>query len=364
MNKLSQLSFVQAFNTILTLAMIVMLSGCAKEYVPKEQEVMDPEADYLTKSFSPLLERTTLIPASFNYGNTSTPVTFSILNIRNAGTGEPASELTDKFPVKVWSQSYTGKEQSLAEIEAKRTTEYHSLFEVRDHAGDFVFWGYPNSSTLVQSNPQPGYLFDVKVTNKGGTRYFRDMKLVPNKPIPYTPSNFDHTSGMQLTPYTTIGGLLNVKGAKTGGYIGNVQVSFHKIIPKDSKIQSGTSLTFRFFDTLYNPIKLTKFNTTKWATLIHGFNPVWKADSTSGPTKVDSAMITYQVAYPIPLITYPTAYTTSDGTQALAMFTYSRIGFGGLKEDAVISFPFSIYESGDWEVDFWFKDDVPQFENN
>ena len=363
MNKLLRLSFVQAFNTILMLVMIVMLSGCAKDYVPKEQLVMDPEAGFLTTSFTPLLERTTLIPGNFNYGNTSTPVTFSILNLRNAITGEPATELTDKFPVKVWTQSYTGKEQSVAEIEAKRTTEYHSLFEIRDHAGDFVFWGYPNTSTLVQSYPKPGYLFDVKVTNPGGTRYFKDMQLIPSKPVPYNPSNFDIASGMQLKPYATVGGLSNVRGAKTGGYIGSVQVAFHKIIPTDAKIPSGSSLTFRFFDTLYNPIKLTKFNTTKWATLVHGFNPVWKADSTSG-VRVDSAMITYKVAYPIPLITYPTPYTTSDGTQALAVFSYSRIGFGGMKEDAMINFPFSIYESGDWEVDFWFKDDVPQFDNN
>ena len=115
----------------------------------------------------------------------------------------------------------------------------------------------------------------------------------------------------------------------------------------------GHSLTFKFLDTLFQPIDPALFSTTNWDGLLHGFN-----------MSMTKTSVTYQVAYPIPLVELPTRYTSPDGKRARVLFSYSRNGFGGAKEDAVLGLDFAIYEPGNWEIVFAFKNDNPKFKND
>lgn len=116
---------------------------------------------------------------------------------------------------------------------------------------------------------------------------------------------------------------------------------------------TGNTLTFKFVDTLFNPIDPNKFAATKWDEVVHGFDMV-----------KDSEKVTYKVAYPIPLANYPTIYTSSDGNFARAVFRYERQGFGNIKETAMLGMNFSIFQKGDWEIIFWFRSERPKFVND
>src|SRR5699024_2624673 len=118
------------------------------------------------------------------------------------------------------------------------------------------------------------------------------------------------------------------------------------------KTYTGT-LTFRFLDSSLHPINPAKFNLTNWETLVHGFN-MEKTDT----------YVRYDVAYPIPLVEMPTAYTTNNGKQASVTFVFDRLGFGNKREVDKMTFNFNIYEPGDWEIIFWFKKDNPKFEDD
>ncbi|MNY37438.1 hypothetical protein D3C86_1720010 [compost metagenome] len=119
------------------------------------------------------------------------------------------------------------------------------------------------------------------------------------------------------------------------------------------KTGNGNSLTFKFVDSLSNPIDPNKFDETNWAGLVHGFNM----------TK-DATKVRYDVAYPIPLSSYPTPYTTLNGEQAQVSFKFSRIGFANVVERNYLNFNFNIFEKGDWELTFWFRRDKPKFDND
>jgi hypothetical protein len=119
------------------------------------------------------------------------------------------------------------------------------------------------------------------------------------------------------------------------------------------KAGNGNSITFKFVDTLSNPISPDKFAATDWANLVHGFNMV-----------KDATKVKYDVAYPIPLSAYPTKYTTLAGDQARIVFRFNRQAFGNVLQQCFLAFNFNIYEKGDWEITFWFKRDKPKFDND
>ena len=119
------------------------------------------------------------------------------------------------------------------------------------------------------------------------------------------------------------------------------------------KAGNGNSITFKFVDTLSNPINPDKFAATDWANLVHGFNMI-----------KDATKVKYDVAYPIPLSAYPTKYTTLSGDQARIVFRFNRQAFGNVLQQCFLAFNFNIYEKGDWEVTFWFKRDKPKFDND
>lgn len=323
----------------------LVLTSCTKN-LPDERLSIASDSRYTRTVFEPVLGRNTLFSNIFQYGNSSRPLDFKIVNMRTF-TGEPAPELTTNYPVWVWKKIYDGTEKSIAEIEAKRGIEHHPLFEIRPHSGDLFMWAAANSN-MVKAQPDSGYVFDVEMSNSGGRRYFQNLRVMPLRERPYEPSNLDPITGQGTSISVNPTGVF-IKGERDGQPLNtrdDVQVLFQKT-------GNGNSITFKFVDTLSNPIDPNKFADTEWENLVHGFNMV-----------KTNTEVRYDVAYPIPLTGYPTKYTTVSGEQARVVFKFNRQAFGNVLERNYLAFNFNIYEPGDWEVTFWFKRDKPKFDND
>lgn len=340
---------------IIAFAFLAGLAAC-KKWLPQELGYLSPKAVYSQTTFNPILGRTTLYSQIFNTDNSSTPIDFKITNVRYLSTGAPTNDLEKQAPVLVWKQAYTGYEKSVAEIEAKRKLETHPIWEIRKNAGDFILWASADS-TMIHQLPDSGYLFDVVASNSGGLNTYKNLVLAPFREQPYQPYDHDAITGDRLKKYLNPAdssifsyiyihpNVNNITGDSTDEQIlsDSVRVLFHKT-------GNGNTLTFKFLDKDSIPIDPAKFNHTNWDSLVHGFN-----------VKVTNQYVRYDVAYPIPVIRYPTRFTNSDGSQANVEFAYDRIGFGGIRQRGTVDFSFAIYQKGDWEVIFYFHSDNPRF---
>lgn len=335
-------------------AAVVLVAGIVScnKFLPTDRENISGEATFVQKVFEPTLGRNTVFSGAFSNPNngTSYPVKFKMVNPRRYN-GDPAPELTDVFPVTVWKSPYTGEEASIAEIEAKRSIEYHNIFEIKEHSGDFVMWA-AGSSSFIRAQPDSGYVFDVELSNSGGRRYFRGLRLLPFRERPFEPSNYNPITGQSTSNGVYPSMMANIKGDSTNEYLNGGDVDVYIRKPEIENPQ-GNTLTFRFLDKHFKPMNPDKFALTDWANLLHGFN-----------MKKTATEVTYTVAYPIPLVDIPTAFTTGDGRRATVKFSYTRLGYGGLRETAVLGLNFAIYEKGDWEIVFAFKNDNPKFIND
>jgi hypothetical protein len=323
-------------------------SAC-KSFIPESIDALGDDVNYMVKEYTPTLGRKTIYENAANVSNTSSlPLTFKLVNVRSVD-GSPASELTDKFPVKVWKENYTGEETSIAEIESKREIEYHSIFEVSEKSGNILFWDYGNSN-WIKTQPDSCYIFDVEISNSGGRKYARNLRLKPFKERPYQPSQYNVESGLATRAALSPSYIYNLEGEETGDFIFDVEVFVFKDIENTAP---GGTLSISVLDSMNNTIDIRKFKDTNWKTMIHGFNHRFEGDKA-----------VYDVAYPIPLVQYPTKYTTTDGNLARINLRYNRLGFGGFLSQSQLGFDFAIYEEGHWEIQFRFRGETPKFDND
>lgn len=328
---------------LLFVALGISVFGC-KKYIPENRDSLGDEVNYAIKELTPILGVKTIYENIATVGsNTSQPLTFSLVNVRRYN-GDPASELLDKFPVKVWTQEYSGLETTLAEIEAKRKIEYRPMLEIGAHNGSLMFWESGNSD-IVKTLPDSGYLFDIQIDNAGGRRFIREMRLKPYKEMPYSPSIYNSVTGVALNSFVYPSRTMNLYGKVEP--ISDVRIYFNR---DEENTDPGSSLTFSFVDSLNNPIDPLLFNETNWDELVHGFDR----------QLIDNKMV-YKVAYPMPLIRKPTRYTTTDGRLASVNFKYSRLGFGGFRQESYIGLNFGIFEQGHWEIQVRFRGETPMF---
>lgn len=328
-------------------------SSCVNNFLPEEQDAFDKDAVFSTTTYKPTLGRTTVFTDNFNAGNSTIPLTFCILDVRHAD-GTPAPELTTNYPVKAWIKPYLGTETSLEEIEAKRTTEYRPLLQIRKHSGEIVMEAEATSD-FVKVSPDEGYVFDVRAENSGGYKEFADLKLQPVRESDYEPTTIDENTGFVTDDYVYPNTVTNMFKEGTSGYNGmlrtdDIKVYFRRNYEDDDP---APTLTFRFLSKDYKPINPAKFNQTDWKSLIHGFN-----------MKMTDEYVKYQVAYPIPLITLPTKYTDAKGEKEHVSFTFDRIYRNNTRLTATMSFDFAIYKEADWEIIFVFEGGTPDFNDN
>lgn len=325
----------------------VLLNASCTTLIPDDLDALGDDVTLTIDEFTPYLGRTTIYENVVNVSNASTlPLTFNIVGARTY-EGESAPELTTKYPVKVWTQTYTGEETSVEEIETKRQIEYRPMLEVLHKNGDLIFWNMGNSS-FVKNVPSDGYLFDLEVENSGGRRYFRDIALKPYKERPYEPSQYDPSSGLATTAYIRPS-YTNIYGERTGNIVGDVRAY---IFEQTENTDPGNTFTVSVVDSLGQYIDVQKFKDTDFEHLVHGFNPRFR-----------DGKVTYDVAYPMPLIKYPTRYTNVDGSRSRVILRYNRIGFGGILQTASVWLDLAIFEEGHWELQFRFNEERPKFEN-
>jgi hypothetical protein len=136
--------------------------------------------------------------------------------------------------------------------------------------------------------------------------------------------------------------------------------------PTGNPAAIGHRLRFKFLNKDSAAIEPFRFNATKWIDQVHGFTP----DGTAPGFDRTNTYVEYNVAYPIPLAKIPTKYTvngvanTTGGDRAHAEFSYTRTGFGNVRETGKILIDFAIFEKADWEIVFHFKTQNPKFEND
>lgn len=338
-------------NLLLPLLVGTITVVSCKSLIPDSVDALGDDVNYLTTEFTPTLGRKTVYENAATMGNSSTlPLDFKIINIRTAD-GDPVTELTDKFPVKVWKTKYTAEEKSIEEIEAKREIEYRSILEIGKNSGDIMMWDFGNSN-WIKTQPHPGYEFDVEISNSGGRKYARNLKLKPYKERAYEPSQYDPVTGLAERSSMYPSTYNDLYGDRTGDYIfyNDIQVFVFK---NTENTKPGGTLSISIIDSMNNPLDIQKFKDTDWKNMIHGFNPVFK-----------DGKVIYDVAYPIPLVKYPSRYTTVDGNMAKIDLRCNRIGFGGFLSVMQLGFNFSIYEEGHWEIQFRFRGETPKFDND
>ena len=337
--------------------LFLCFSGC-KKWLPEDLAYLSPEAVFTQTEFHPVLGRTTEYSRVFNTDNSNTPIHFEITNVRYKSTGEPTDDLEKVVPVWVWKKAYTGYEKSLEEINDKREKEEHPLWEIRKTSGDFILWASADS-TMMRQQPDSGYYFDVIASNSGGEKTYEDLILDPFRARPYEPYEYDEITGERNKKYPNPADssvfrleyvhprLHNIVGDSTDLPMesDSVRTYFHRK-------GDGHKLTFKFLNKDSLPINPSMFNLTVWDSVVHGFNKVL--------TDTD---VTYDVAYPIPLVKYPTRFTNSNGSEASVQFSFNRIGFGNRRQTCSLTFNFAIYKPGDWEIIFHFYDDNPKFRN-
>ncbi|WP_316817218.1 DUF5007 domain-containing protein [Pedobacter nyackensis] len=336
----------------MTSLIMSFMPSCKK--APAEKDYLSNKATFAGVAiYEPILGRTLLYKTSFNADGSSYPLNFSLQNMRHFD-GSPAPELMESGPVLEWTGLYDGTEKTLKEIENKRKLVNKPFFEIRPGSGDFIF--YRSGAQIVSSYPNEGYLFDIKITNKGNERVIQNFRLRPIKDIPYEPYEYDpYTRLRKSESRSDINGNAYTAAFVNHAAMTNVYVSKDTLM-HDSlsrvyfrKVGEGNTLTFKFFDKDSVVIDPAKFNLTKWNELVHGFN-----------MSKTNTHVRYDVAYPIPLTNLDTKYAISN--KAKINIGYTRTGFNAFRIDANLLLNFSIYEKGDWEIIFKFKR-TPRFQN-
>jgi hypothetical protein len=178
------------------------------------------------------------------------------------------------------------------------------------------------------------------------------MRLMPYRERPYEPSNLNAITGQSVANGIYPSVTSNIKGDSTNLSLSAADIDVYIRKANDGK-PGGNTISFMFLDKYFQPINPNKFALTDWNNLLHGFN-----------VQKTATKVTYDVAYPMPLVQLPTRFTTVDGRRCSVRFAWARIGFGGFQQEATLGLDFAIYEGGNWEIVFAFKKDNPKFTND
>lgn len=324
-------------------------TSCVDKFIPETKEAFDRDVNFTKTFFDPVMGRTTLYNGYFEPAYSTLPLTFEIENIRCAD-GTPAPELEEFYPVKVWSKPYLGTETSIEEINAKRTIEYRRLFDIRKHSGEMVIWSEANSS-ILRCQPDSGYVFDVVVSNSGGYKYARNMRLMPKREVDFEPSIYDSETGLAIAEYVNPSEVYMTN--EGGWYIAPSEVHIYFRENKDNT-DPGSSLKLSFYGPDWKPINPKAFNETHWDELFQaGFLK---------ENGVTDEYVLYDMAYPLPLFKDATKYTDKNGEKAhislVASYLRPLLG-SSYRRTVYMNFDFAIYKEAHWEILFHFAAQKP-----
>ena len=182
-------------------AMLLVNAGCVDKYLPDEKDAFDRNVAYTRTTFDPVMGHIVFYTDICNVANSTLPLTFEITDMMH-NDGSPAPELEEFYPVRVWKKPYLGTEKSIDEINAKRGIEYRRLFDVRKNSGEIVMWGEANSG-ILRCQPDSGYVFNMNITNSGGYKVVKRMRLMPKREVDFEPSIYDSQTGLAIAEYVS-----------------------------------------------------------------------------------------------------------------------------------------------------------------
>ncbi|MDR1716086.1 MAG: DUF5007 domain-containing protein [Prevotella sp.] len=328
------------------LAVIVMINmSCVDNFLPESKTAFDRDVAFTQTLFEPVMGHTTFYTGIFNSANASLPLTFEITDIKHTD-GTPATELMEYYPVKVWRTPYLGNEKSLEEINAKRSIEYRRLFDVRKHTGEFIMWSEANSS-ILRCQPDSGYTFIVNVSNSGGYKTFKQMRLMPKREVDFEPTIYDSNTGLPITEYVNPDNIL-MQYESTNRMIDKEDVHIYFKENKDDE-SPNSSLTISFYDQEWKPIDPRKFNETS-------FDKLFQAGFLK---EITSEQVKYDMAYPLPLFKETTSYTNTAGDKAHVRFSASYLSRYNIRRTVYLELDLAIYKEAHWKILVHFANGFP-----
>lgn len=362
---------MMSYNNYKAFTGLVLLSlgiiSCSEMYdLPQDKDFISENLTYSTQILEPTMGRTTVFNP-LNSDNSTLPLNFEIVNPR-FGDGTPALDFLEPAETYEWIQEYDGEETSMEEIERKRRLVKKPMFEV-DSGGRFIMHASAISERIAPRptdsvlKTQDIRFFDLKLSNSGGIRYIKDFQLIPWRELDYEPTDLNPYTGEvapdPLSPndprkraYIVPILMYNMMGENTNIYlVNNDQKKDVVIYIRQFEGNAGNKLRIKFLDKDEQPIHPAEFNETRWDEMFHGFN-----------RKITAEYVEYDVLYPIPLTNNKTPY--GSGGWANLDIKYSRLGWGGTREIAGMTFNFKIFKKGNWEIVFHFRNDNPKFEND
>lgn len=332
-------------------AMLLVNAGCVDKYLPDEKDAFDRNVAYTRTTFDPVMGHIVFYTDICNVANSTLPLTFEITDMMH-NDGSPAPELEEFYPVRVWKKPYLGTEKSIDEINAKRGIEYRRLFDVRKNSGEIVMWGEANSG-ILRCQPDSGYVFNMNISNSGGYKVVKRMRLMPKREVDFEPSIYDSQTGLAIVEYVS-------PETSRMRYEQNSSSFSYTIEPEDihvyfrenkDKQDGATSLSISFYDPSWNVIDPRRFNETNWGGL-------FQAGFLKG--KIGPKEVVYDMAYPLPLFNGQTKYTDSKGEKASVKFAASWFTKYGYRNTGYFVFDFAIYKEAHWEMLIHFAKGMPQ----
>lgn len=136
-----------------------------------------------------------------NVANSTLPLTFEITDMMH-NDGSPGARIGRVLSRACMEKPYLGTEKSIDEINAKRGIEYRRLFDVRKNSGEIVMWGEANSG-ILRCQPDSGYVFNMNITNSGGYKVVKRMRLMPKREVDFEPSIYDSQTGLAIAEYVS-----------------------------------------------------------------------------------------------------------------------------------------------------------------
>jgi hypothetical protein len=325
-------------------------TGCVNEFLPDAKDAFDRNVSFTQTTFAPVMGHTTFYTEIFNSANSTLPLTFEMTDIMHVD-GTPAPELEEYYPVRVWKVPYLGTETSLAEINAKRDTEYRRLFDVRKHTGEFVMWAEANSS-LLRCQPDSGYVFNLVVSNSGGYKTTKQMRLTPIREVDFEPSIYDSETGLAVAEYVNPDLSYMRYREEDNAYTNMIDEMDIHIYFRENKDDTdpNTTLTISFFDKEWKPIHPKQFNDTDWE---HLFQAGFLKEMTAGYVK-------YDMAYPLPLFKETSNYTNTAGDRAHVRFAAGYFPrAGSVRRNTYMEIYFAIYKEAHWDMMIHFAEGTP-----
>ena len=191
----------------------------------------------------------------------------------------------------------------------------------------------------------------MNVSNSGGYKVTKRMRLMPQRERDFEPTIYDET-GLAIAEYVTPEDVY-MRYESDKSYSSLMMAEDVHIYFRENKDDTdpNTTLTISFYDQDWQVIDPRRFNETDWDNM---FQAGFLKDKDNGK------YVKYDMAYPLPLFEEQTSYTDINGEKASVQFKTSYVNRNGYRLKGYVNFDFAIYKEAHWEILVHFAGGMPQ----